>query len=46
MIAEQSLHQLNTSCRRNVWKPYEATMRRIFDKDDLSEIFVHGHEDA
>jgi len=46
VIAEQSLHEFNTPCRRNVGEPHKATMRRILDKDDLSEIFVHGHKDT
>ncbi len=46
VIAEQSLHEFNTPCRRNIGEPHEATMRRVLDKDDLSEIFVHGHKDT
>lgn len=46
VIAEQSLHEFNTPYRRNVGKSHKATMRHILDKDDLSEIFVHGHKDT
>ena len=42
VIAEQSLHEFNTSCRRNVGEPHDVTTphsRQMI----CPEIFVHGH---
>jgi len=46
VFAQQPFHEFNAPCGRNVGEPHKSTMRRLLDKDELSEILIHGHKDT
>ena len=46
VISEQPFHEVNAPCGGNVGEPHKSTMRRLLDKDKLSEILIHGHKDT